>query len=312
MRIAPLITCLALAAAALAEPFNPAYIGASARWVAHLDVDRVREAPGLQRLLAREDDPEARARAAEYLSRLGVDASSLEPTDFSFICAYGDGDGHDVAIIGGSQGFADWFTEWMNRAGQARPDQQREQWTIRSWIHKGEPTAMTTLPLPGERIALVIASSPDEVVAGAQVMTGLAASLAEAAEPLLQARPSPGAIFFIAARQLDDFTELRPRAVALRETISLVFEAGESADALFISANLTTTGPEQASALRDMLNGMRAWGRMASKQWKRGRVVGEMLGRIEMRVEEADLHISWRAAIESLLPPHEDDRASPP
>ncbi|MFG0284242.1 MAG: hypothetical protein ACF8R7_07445 [Phycisphaerales bacterium JB039] len=312
MRPAVLIIWLLAAAAALAEPFNPGHVAASARWVAHLDVDRIREADGLQRMLAGAGDAAARDKARAMLQRMGVDPKDLEATDFSFICAYGAGAADQaVAIIGGNQAMVDWFIDWMSAAGEAQPPIDRHDHTIRTWLHQGELTAMLTASLDGGRTAMILASSADEVIAAARVLADQSPSLADVETAIIDARPAPGAILFIAARDMQTYAAVQPRAVALRETTDLTIQAGESAGALFFSAELVTTGPEQASALRDMLNGMRAWARLASRNWPRAETLGSMFDAIQMRIDDSRLHISWQAEIDTLLPSSPDE-APPP
>src|SRR5690606_22966845 len=122
--------------------------------------------------------------------------------DIAFICAYGTGDGHsETAIVGATPAAIDWFVSWMSRAGEPEADQQVDGRLVRSWRRHGRLTLMTALELPsrdhagdGARAAMVIADSVEEVIAGAQVATGQAPSLADAAETRLIARPGAGSI----------------------------------------------------------------------------------------------------------------------
>lgn len=306
MKRAACLTILATVAAAMAEPLNPAYIGAGARWVAHVDVDRAREAEGLRRLLRGEMDLDAIERM------LCVDISELNAADFSFISAYGNGDGgSEVAVIGGSPRLVDWFAGWMGEAGEARPQEQVEQWTVRSWVRAGQITAMTTVDLPGDRVAMVLADSADEVVAGARVVAGTAPGLAEATEPLLTARPATGSVVFIAAAEIDEFSGLRRRAMALQEARRLTIDIGEAGESLFLSASLTATGPDQAASLRDLFSGLRAWARMTLKQSARADALVGFLDDLTMRVDGAELSVSWSAPVPPAPAPEAAPEAGP-
>lgn len=322
--MAPITGLLLLASFSAAEPFNPAWVGADARWVAHIDVDRARGAEGLRRLLRGHLDLED--RDLERLQRrLGVEIAGLDADDFSFLCAYGSGDGHsETAIIGATPGAMDWFVSWMSRTGEAQEDQEVQQWAVRSWRRHGRLTAMTTLELPvaaggdgggGGGGAMIVADSVEEVVAAAQVITGEAPSLADAEETGLRARPAPGSIVFLAADGIDEFQGLRPRAVALREAKRLVLDFGEGDERMFLEATITAAGPEQARGTRDVLGGLRAWGRMAIAQSDRASQCAKLLDALELRVDGADVVITWSAAADSLPeapePPEPAEAPSP-
>jgi hypothetical protein len=321
-RLAP-ITMLLCAALAAAEPFNPALVSADARWVAHIDFDRARESEGLSRLLKGhlapdEDDLQRLQR------RLGVQIAGLDGDDFSFICAYGAGDGHsEIAIIGAAPGAVDWFLSWMSATGEAQPDEQAGPWLVRSWRRHGRLTAMARVELPAAagaealRGAMVIADSVEEVVAGAQVAAGQAPSLADAGDAALKARPAAGSILFLAADGIDEFQGLRPRAVALREATRLKLDFGESRGAeprMYLEATVSTTGPEQAIATRDVFSGLRGWGRMAIAQSDRARQCAPLLDAFKLSVDGADVVISWSAEVDALPqpPPVADQDAPPP
>src|SRR5690606_31499551 len=164
----------------------------------------------------------------------GVDTAGLDADAFSFICAYGSGDGHsETAIIGATPAAIEWFVSWMSRAGEAQEDQQAQKWMVRSWRRHGRLTAMTTIDLPaggggdGGSAAMIVADSVEEVVAAARVISGEAPSLADAGESPLAARPAPGSIVFLAADGIDEFKGLRTRAVALRDAKRLALDFGE-------------------------------------------------------------------------------------
>lgn len=312
------ITVLLLGQLAAAEPFDAAIVAADARWVAHIDVDRAREAEGVRRLLQGHMNL-GKHDLDRLQRRLGVDAAGLDGEGFSFICAYGSGDGHsETAIIGATPETIEWFASWMARAGEAQPDQQSGEWVVRSWRRHGRLTAMTALELAGGGRAMVIADSVDEVVAGAQVATGRARSLADVEESELRARPSAGSIVFLAAEGIDEFEGIRPRAVALRDAKRLVLDFGEleapeaerpdeqadeaAADGgrMFLHATITAAGPEQAQSTRDVLGGLRAWGRMAIAQSERAKQCAPLLDAFELRVEGADVIVSWGAEFSAL------------
>jgi hypothetical protein len=294
------ITGLLLATLAAAEPFNSAWVSADARWVAHIDVDRAREAEGLRRLLR--GHVELDEGDVERLQRkLDVQIAGLDADDFSFICAYGTGDGQsETAVIGASPRAVEWFVNWMSRAGEAQDDQQAQQWSVRSWRRHDRLTAMTTIDLPGGGSAMVIADSIEEVVSGAQVVSGEAPSLASVDDSPLRARPALGSVVFVAAEGLDEFEGLRPRAVALRDAKGLVLDFGEGAERMFLEARVMAADPEHAMRTRDVLGGLRAWGRMAIAQSGRASRCADLLDALELQVDGVEVVVSWSAAAASL------------
>jgi hypothetical protein len=259
---------------------------------------------------------------------LGVEISDLEGADFSFLTAYGDGAGSsDVAIVGGSPRIVEWFADWMDRAGEPQPQAPAQTETraepgrsaVRQWIHRGSPTAMMSVDLPGDRVAMIIADSAPEVVGAANVLRGQAASLAapgpggQGGAATLAARPATGSIIFITAEGVCDFEGFHPRAIALRQTQRLAVDLGEHDGAVFLTASLTATGPEHAAALRDLLSGLRGWGRLALQQPSQRRLA-EFVDRIELRVDGAQIDLTLRAPVATEQPagnPEADQAPAP-
>src|SRR5690606_21600885 len=98
--------------------------------------------------------------------RLGLGIAGRDAEAFSFICAYGAGDGHsETAIIGATPAAIEWFVSWMSRTGEAQEDQQAQKWMVRSWRRHGRITAMATIDLPaggggdGGSAAMIVADS---------------------------------------------------------------------------------------------------------------------------------------------------------
>ncbi len=242
---------------AVAGPLRPGWIAADAQWVAHIDVDAIRDSRLGQFIIEHRDDLEINMDEGG-LAELGIDPV----TDFYGITLYGtehpEEDGtiivqmnHKIdGLIEKAREEADDFEEIKILGRTAYSFDGGE---MHAYVHRGDSGKRT----------VVLAKAREDVSDAIRVIErDLPRMNADDFDPA----PRDGAIVFVQATKMDwmdDGNNHASQMIKMAE--GATFQCGEDDEVTYAQV-LINAHDEQVRNIGDMLNGLLAMGRMMASQ----------------------------------------------
>jgi len=274
--------CAALctAVAALGDPaaaggFDPSRVFGDARLVVHVDVEALR---GSQLLKAIGTEPIRESLELDELERSlerELREAGLEPFEGSLATSVIEGvsavtvacrsveDTRGVWIVSADSSLDPLFALALRHPSHRSLSEDGLE--VHTWTGGcAEELALYASKRGDERI-YVFASDREELLHGVRALIGQESSAAGGAA-VLSRRPRPGAFLFVEAAEVPWLSGY-PSAHAARDLAQgLSLEVGESASELYAVATVQSASPEDALDLSAVLDGVRAFARLACGQ----------------------------------------------
>jgi hypothetical protein len=240
-----------LAMSAAAGPLTKAQIPATAKWVMHVDIDRLAASQTCAVLTNNPASGKAFLNTlARYRALLGVDPLR----DLRQVTLYGEDvtGTRGVALISGNLR-ADTITRSLSAYPQYR-SAPWGGWTLHKWRDRASGKEMNAC-LYSSRL-LVIGSDESGVAGALNVLSGAKPNMIKGRSTLVLPQPRDG-VFFTAASRGYTGTEENPlKAMILRNTDSATVQIGETAGKVNAGLLLNAVSPEAALQIEQILNGL--------------------------------------------------------
>jgi hypothetical protein len=247
--VATAVVLSALTAAA--GPLSKAQIPATAKWVMHVDIDRLAASQTCAVLTNNPATGKAFLNAiARYRTLLGV-----EPLrDLHQVTLYGEDvtGNRGVALISGNLR-ADTLTRSLSAYPQYRATPWGA-WTLHKWRDRSSGTEMNAC-LYSSRL-LIIGSDESGVAGALNVLSGAKPNLIKGKSKLAFPRPRDGVFFTAASRGYEGAEQDPLKAMILRNTDSATLQIGEKAGRVDAGLLLNASSPEAAQQIEQILNGL--------------------------------------------------------
>lgn len=245
------LLCLFALTAVRGAGLNPDQIPAGARWVAHVDVDALRETTGGKRLLAlvNQGMPANQINAVKALT--GVDLR----TDLHGITACGKSDKpSEAALVVHGTFDAERLITILKANGTYKSDTLVGNQMVHSWLEEKKPgQPRQYAAFVGDRV--VISGGAEALKA---VVGGLRGEGVIADGEALSLDAFKGAVF-AAAANLEGLAERDPKAAMLKKARSAMVSLGEAEGNLVGMLQVLTEDDASAAQLGAMANGMMAF-----------------------------------------------------
>ncbi len=237
--------------AVVAGPLSKAQIPATAKWVMHVDIDRL---AGSQTCAVLTNNP-ATGRAfmnalARYRSLLGVDPLR----DLRQVTLYGEDvtGNRGVALISGRLK-ADTITRSLSAYPQYR-SAPWGSWTLHKWRDRSSGQEMNACLYSS---SLLVIGSDESGVAGAlNVLGGVKPNAIKGGSRLVFPQPREGVFFTATSRGFEGAEQDPLKAMILRNTDSATLQIGEKAGKVDAGLLLNAVSPEAAQQIEQILNGL--------------------------------------------------------
>lgn len=255
---------LALAATAGADPLQKEQVAADAKWLLHLDVDKLRATPAGDSFVKSVAEKALEKPRAILKEEAGVD---LDLTQVSSVTAYGDYSGSNNVMLLKS----DLDVEKLLEAGLAQAAKKKglETWPFEKSIQDGVVTYRfpdhVAIWIRPDKIT-IFSKSPDTTARANDVLAGRAPSLAGGAQ-FSDFPELPKTFFFLGAaegfnldRRIADEAgkdgKNNPKAKILKLTESGRVVAGQDADQIFLNVALKAKTSEVVTQMQQVVQGM--------------------------------------------------------
>ena len=276
-----------------AEPLNLKQVAAEAQWIAHIDVDAIKNSTVVQRAydVCMTECDKARNHLTAVREKIGLDLTE----DLQSVTFYGKQIkiGVGVAIVHASIDQAA-LEEKVQRARDYQTT-QHGSYTLHQWMHtKGKHEHQVTGCFHSPT-TIVFGRSPEDVTAALDVLDGKADCLEGIDSPLAVAVPN-GTMLTVKACRLDN-VELPSRSPLIKLGKSFSLLLGEFEGASFASVTLTTKSEEMATQVMQMLEGFHA---MARIQHEDKPLVQEILGAVKASATEDTVTVELHASADEV------------
>lgn len=277
---------------AAAGPLTRAQIPATAKWVMHVDVDRLAASQTCMVLTNNPASGRAFVNAlARYRALLGVDPLH----DLRHVTLYGEDvtGNRGVALVSGNLR-ADTITRSLSAYPQYR-NTPWGSWTLHKWRDRATGTEMNAC-LYSSRL-LVIGSDESGVAGALNVLSGAKPNMIKGKSSLVLPQPRDG-VFFTAASRGYSGAEADPlKAMILRNTDSATLQIGETAGKVNAGLLLNAVSPDAALQIEQILNGLILTATLSDNQSGLARLAG--LSEVSRQDRTVGLQLrcpAWQAA----------------
>jgi hypothetical protein len=296
MSTKPLVLLAVLASCAVlrAEPLDQRQIAADAKWLAHLDLDALRDAPSAKVLVAAwlQTEP-ARGHLAGIQKAVGLDVVR----DLRSITLFGDELVTDrgVLVVRAPLDKAR-VTEFLARQpGYA--EQKHDGREVLTWTERRAGQTHTVFGAMLGRECIVFSRDVGDLTTALEMLDGKTAHLGESDSPLQGPAPE-GTVLLVRASGLSEAKlALKSPILRLSETIDLT--AGEDgAGTAFVEIRLTAASAEFVPHFHDVANGLVALARLMRANDKD---VLRLLDAITISTDERTVSARWSGHLADIL-----------
>jgi hypothetical protein len=252
------------AGAALAGPLQPERVASSAKWVAHLDVEAAMKAELVQFVL---QQPDVMAKV-EAAVKKGMEKLGIDPTkDIKSITLYGMGYEKTQAVaIGQGKVDKDKLLALIPKDGHEQLEYNGV--TIHSWP---DPKGGTTNGCFWGDDTVVLAGDVANIKLAIDVLAGKKDNLTKGELAAALPKAPAGTALTLAARDLESAPKKEnDPGVFIHKFNWLSLVAGESEGNGFLTITGQAKNAEDAQEIRDGLNGLIAFVKMAARHMKAG------------------------------------------
>jgi hypothetical protein len=158
------------------------------------------------------------------------------------------------------------------------------------------------LPIAGSSDRLVLVTNDTTLLgSGLATLTGHGASLADGAKGLLASVPQPGAILFAASSQsLAELGDVDPSSSVARLVQGAVLQFGEQSGTVFGNLSLLTEQPQDALRLLQVLQGLTALAGLIGEEGH-GQSVQRLVSGLSFQAAGSQLYVEFRYDLQSLV-----------
>lgn len=287
-----------LAGTAVAGPLDRRTVPADSRWVVHVDVEAV--AASKVGAAVRDKNPE---KHAEGLRKLREELH-LDPfKDILGVTIFGKTENEDDAVIvlTGTEAVEQAVLGQM--AGNPDVAKITEQgYTIVTWKEGDEShhAHVRNGPVQGQRV-LVIANGLDALVDAVRSIDGKSPTLASPNAGPLDPKPSPGSFVYVDVPEVGKFIagEVGEKqagnpndpAALISKIGGMRIDIGESAENIFITADLATDTAQTASDMMQSVMGLMAMARLVSGEDEQLREAVQLLQTVRVSTAASTLKL---------------------
>lgn len=295
MRVWGSVVALVLgwAVVAQAEPLNLKQIPADAKWLAHVDVDAMRDSAVVERFyhecVARLKDAEEHFDKAR--ERIGMDPRS----DLHGITLYGSKICKDegVMIV-----HANVDKELLLRKAEKAPSHEvtdYKDFQIHTWMHQKGKHEKKVAGAFFKDDVLVFGSTVDKVKQALDVLKGEASSLEGKDSPLAQGTPA-GTLFVARAIDLAE-AEAPCKSPLVKKSKQLSLVKGEHEGQWFVEGTLVADSPDVADQVKQVIEGARA---MVLLQHGTDDESKNLINQFKVNVQDSTVKIEFRAPADAV------------
>jgi hypothetical protein len=280
-------------AAVQAEPLELKQVASDAQWVAHIDVDAIKESIVVQRAYdwCMTECAEAGEQLAKIREKLGLDLTE----DLQSVTFYGKKIkiGVGVAIVHANVDQADLEAKVQGARDYTKTEHGSHtlhQWTHKQGGHEHQVTGCFHSPT-----TLLFGRRSEDVIAALDVLDGKAASLEGSDSSLAVASPS-GTMLAVKASRLEDM-ELPSRSPMIKLGKSFSVVLGEDGGESFAIAKLMAKSDEMAKQVMELLEGFHA---LALMQREDDPLAQEVLHAVKANTEGNKVTVELRASADEV------------
>jgi len=247
-----IMICLT-ACAAMAGPLQRNQVAANAVWMAHLDVDKLKQTRIGQHVLAEMEKPEAKNKLAAFEAIFSFDPRK----DVTGITLYGTGTRPDKGVVLLHGSFDTQRLVTLAKAGQDYASTEHRTHAIHAWTDEkkakaGRGDARTFAAVHGGNV--VLGQTREAVAAALDVLDNVSANLGSTGYFL----DVSGTGFLQAATRKVDVPDDQPHSAMLRQAQYLSLTAAETAGQFQLNCFAQTASPEAAQSMHQVAQGLLA------------------------------------------------------
>ena len=231
-----------------ASPLQAERVGAGARWVAHVDVDKLKTTQCGRYLLDQLDKDEPNRKLLAFQAMFNFDPRK----DVSAVTFYGidNRPENTVTLVRGT--FDTQRLETLVRAGDEYEETKHGNHVVHSWIDRKHGERRMFASIMGD--GTVVLAGEKAVQTALDVLDGLAPKAAAGTFPGLT--PDRQTAIFIASADLAGVTNVNPRAAILSQASTAYLALTESGDQFQADIGLGAKTVEAATQIESVARGM--------------------------------------------------------
>ncbi len=249
---------LVAAVAAQALPLQTDRVGAGARWVAHVDVDKLKTTQCGRYLLDQLGKDEPNRKLLAFQAMFNFDPRK----DVSSVTLYGSDNRPEntVTLVKGT--FDTQRLETLVRAGEGYEESKYGAHVVHSWIDRKH----------GDRRIFASIMADGTVVLAGETSLGQALDVLDGKAPKAVAATFPGltsdrqTAIFIASADLSGMTNVNPRAAVLSQASTAYLALTESGDQIQADIGLGAKTVEAATQIESVARGLVAMATLGQDQ----------------------------------------------
>ncbi len=293
-----LAALLTLSRPAVAGPLQPKQIAEDAKWMIHLDVEKLLTTQ-LGGQLGRQVIDRHFAKPTRDLDQWGIE---FDWRDIHGLTAYGTdfdktGNGGAVLVIDSSFDFTEALEVVIDRLAAAgsteQPIEKLQKEPYAVYSAKGEAFGAAF-----NKRTFLLAKSRADLEKARSVLDGKARNLAAAKKAPKTLRETEGFLFAAVTDGFQTKAKLPPQVSGLKSAQSGQFSAGEKADKVFVSLSLDTRDAESATKMQQVLQGLLA---LAALSQDANQELATLVQGARVGGEENSVHVSLEIPSEAVL-----------
>jgi len=297
----PLLSCPAAPPASAG--IDRAQVDATAKWVAHVDVEAFRATQLFQEIKAADKEGELDKALGDVESQHGI---QLLEDVFSFT-AYGTrlGDEHGVVLVQANAHAEAALTAAQEKHG-AKSLRIRERDCVQ-WGAGVEDGFSCLLPATGERRQIVLTKTQGDLEQALDVLDKKRPALDSQPQSDLYAPPAAGSFLFVAASGiLEELAgphghDIKQVSAAARLAKGLRVELGEASGNVYLDLRLRTEKPEDAQRIQKVFEGLLALPGILHGGSELGEVLDRLTQAIKVEALNEIAHVRFQYAAKALF-----------
>ncbi len=298
-----LIALPLLACPAIAGGIDRTQVDASAKWVAHLDVEAFRSTQLYQELKAADKEGELERGLAQIASEHGVQVLD----DIFSVTAYGTalGEEHGVVIVQANEHVEAALAAAQQKAG-AKSLKLRERDCVQ-WGEGAQGGYSCLRAGTGDWRQIVLSKSQADLEQALDVLDKKRPALDSQPQSELFAAPAAGTFAFVAASGiLEELAgmhghDVKQVSAAARLAKGLRIELGETTGNLFLDLRLRTEKPEDAQRIQRIFDGLLALPGLMGGESEAGEVIDNLTAAIKVEALNEIAHVRFQYAAKALF-----------
>lgn len=278
---------------AQAAPLKFEQVSADAKWVAHLDMDALRDSTMVQKawkILMDKHGDKVEVGKAMIQAHIGLDPTK----DVHGVTVYGPVLGKpDGVLVANADMDRAKLIEQVAKAPEHKVQPFRS-YEIHTWLDAKKPGKEPVAGAFFNDKTLVLGANADMVQKALSVLDGSAASAAAQKSALASAEPPKGSVFAAAAIGIAE-ANLSVKSPIVKHCKHLKVCLGENDGQLFAAAELNTDDRETAALMKDALVGLRAMALLHSADKPE---VVSLINKLQGKFDDNTINVNFRIPAE--------------